>query len=383
MLKTTLILTALQICVLAAIAQCTAAGGGAYWVPSVPASGVTTVAARVQGTVPVNIFTQGPLAAGRPIYSTDNNDLYNGFYHRAVSIARGAGLRTGAYTSIKFGQALPKTMIHFRVGDLRGDGTNKVTQTIHGYNNGVEVSASFEEFLNGAYITAGNTINGGATTTNLVQSSVRIFFDAPVDSVVVARVSFGDYVVISVFSTCQILLPFKLAGFQAKINNGSTVLNWITTDAYNFSQFMIERSTDGSNWTDIGSRKIDEYSFAKNHFIFSDEKPQAGKNFYRLKTIDFDGSENYSETTSVNFMLSSGDLLQTGANPFYNELKLVKKSEESLIICVYSSEGKLVYNSRIRKGTHAIPSSSWDKGLYFIRAASMSGKTESYKLIHQ
>ena len=53
-------------------------------------------------------------------------------------------------------------------------------------------------------------------------------------------------------------------------------------------------------------------------YSFSDTKPSAGKNYYRLKQVDFNGTSEYSSTIEVDYINSpvKYNLSQNFPNPF-------------------------------------------------------------------
>ncbi len=88
-------------------------------------------------------------------------------------------------------------------------------------------------------------------------------------------------------------LPITLSFFGVeKINEVSIVLKWVTSSEINFDHFEIQKSTDGLSFYKIGEVKGNGTTSQAHEYQFEDSNPIIGKNFYRLKSIDFDG---YSE----------------------------------------------------------------------------------------
>ena len=93
-----------------------------------------------------------------------------------------------------------------------------------------------------------------------------------------------------------ILLPLNFLSFTAQLGANQQVnLEWQTSDETNVSHFVIERSTDGSSFTPIG-----QVNFGPaNNYAFTDNNAVAGKNYYRIESVDNDGYTQYSSVDEV------------------------------------------------------------------------------------
>ena len=92
------------------------------------------------------------------------------------------------------------------------------------------------------------------------------------------------------------LLPATLTGFTATPQGRDVVLDWLVQVEENLSHYSVERSTDGQAWADVGSvpaRHLSEYTYTDRNV------PAAGRYYYRLRMVDLDGSESYSEVREV------------------------------------------------------------------------------------
>ena len=68
---------------------------------------------------------------------------------------------------------------------------------------------------------------------------------------------------------------------------------------------MIERSTDGIQYTSIGTVKGKQYSEEPTNYYMVDFLPYSGTNYYRLSQVDLNGNSKILKTTSVNVDLNS------------------------------------------------------------------------------
>ena len=95
-------------------------------------------------------------------------------------------------------------------------------------------------------------------------------------------------------------LPVELTSFRADVvNNAEVVLNWTTATELNNDHFVIEHSTDGQSYTPIGHVDGKGTTDLEQSYIYVDDEPFFGVNYYRLKQIDFDGKFEYSNIISA------------------------------------------------------------------------------------
>jgi hypothetical protein len=98
-----------------------------------------------------------------------------------------------------------------------------------------------------------------------------------------------------------VALPVTYAGFTATKNGSNALLQWQTQQEQNSLSFIIERSSDGKEFTGIGQVAAAGNSSLVQSYSFTDETPRKGKNYYRLNQVDLDGRSNYSSIRTVDF----------------------------------------------------------------------------------
>ena len=78
-------------------------------------------------------------------------------------------------------------------------------------------------------------------------------------------------------------------------------LKWSTASEENFDKFIVEHSTDGQNFDSLGAITGAGNSKVVLKYSFRDSNPVIGKNYYRLKAVDFDLSFEYSHVWLAEF----------------------------------------------------------------------------------
>lgn len=97
-------------------------------------------------------------------------------------------------------------------------------------------------------------------------------------------------------------LPVELLSFVAKVNNSDIELFWSTASENNNDYFEIQRSIDyGQTYLPIGNVYGNGNTQVQNYYSFTDEYPNFGTSYYRLKQVDYNGKYEYLDPISVNF----------------------------------------------------------------------------------
>ncbi len=124
-------------------------------------------------------------------------------------------------------------------------------------------------------------------------------------------------------------LPLKILSFTAKQKGSVALIDWSVTNEVNNDYFAVEKSVDGLSFNSIGKVNTHGNSASVNAYSFTDIKPLAGLNYYRLKQVDNDGRFAYSEIKTVRF--NNGRQLQVYPNPVGSFIKITLATGNSYL----------------------------------------------------
>lgn len=124
------------------------------------------------------------------------------------------------------------------------------------------------------------------------------------------------------------VLPIELTLFGGQANGEVNDLYWSTASEVNSDQFVVERSTNGQDFNEIGSVDAAGESMQEVDYGFTDHSPPARVAFYRLRMVDIDGSVEYSQT--VDIVRDMEDILLF-PNPADDEVTLVLPAHGGII----------------------------------------------------
>ncbi|MBX3253595.1 MAG: T9SS type A sorting domain-containing protein [Chitinophagaceae bacterium] len=175
------------------------------------------------------------------------------------------------------------------------------------------------------------------------------------------------------------LLPVTLTSFDAYKKGNTALLKWVTASEQNSKGFEIERSADGRSWTNIGftnSKSTD--GSVKSDYNFTDNNPLYGKNFYRLKQVDFGGKYEYSPVRVVSFDKESN--ISIYPNPVTDKVTITGlKGGES--IKFYDVTGRIVHQSKAVNASVIITLEKVSEGVYYISITGKDGAVSSHKIV--
>jgi hypothetical protein len=176
-------------------------------------------------------------------------------------------------------------------------------------------------------------------------------------------------------------LPVVLTNFKAVKQESTALLTWSTTSESNSEKFVVERSTDGKNWITIGAVNATGNSSEKQDYTFTDNSPESGVNYYRLKMIDLDGSFAYSIIRSVHFPEFSWATLYP--NPVSNTLHISIRNKEVRKLRLIDPTGKVLFSSEVTSKEMDLNMQPYSSGVFFVHLEQENGLVSIFKIFHE
>lgn len=93
-------------------------------------------------------------------------------------------------------------------------------------------------------------------------------------------------------------LPLHLLDFSVRNHSGCNLLYWQTGEEVNVREFSIEKSSNPTDFSAIGTKAA--AGSGNNSYSFRDCAPTHGMAYYRLKMIDNDGQYKFSPVIRIN-----------------------------------------------------------------------------------
>lgn len=106
-----------------------------------------------------------------------------------------------------------------------------------------------------------------------------------------------------------VALPVELTDFRARTVGSSVVLSWETATEHNNSHFNLYRSENSRTWKNIGKVAGAGHSVTPRFYEFTENYLPAGRYFYRLEQVDFNGTSSFSDILTVDLKSKHTDFL--------------------------------------------------------------------------
>ena len=219
------------------------------------------------------------------------------------------------------------------------------------------------------------TVNGGLSiTTNPFTTSgtFKVVFRSTSLSGVTQCTAVSSTGIVNV---SLITLPLTLIEFKGKKQADNILLDWTTANETKVNRFEIERSANGSSFDKIGTAMAAGNSNSSRAYTFTDTKPFAAVNYYRLKMIDTDGRYTYSNVIVFMGDRSKGIIVSNiKPNPFIETINLgiVLQQAQALTVQMVDMTGRVVSTKQVqaKAGNNDIMYNGLSQladGVYYIR----------------
>ncbi|MBN1480665.1 T9SS type A sorting domain-containing protein [candidate division KSB1 bacterium] len=140
-------------------------------------------------------------------------------------------------------------------------------------------------------------------------------------------------------------IPVELAFFDARVVVRDVLCSWTTLSETANLGFIMEKSCDGTSFSEIGFVAGKGSSAHETHYTFIDKNVAAGDYFYRLKQIDFDGTSSLSHVVQVSVQCpESMRSLVNYPNPFNPATTIVYRVQDRdrVRLQIFDLSGRIV-----------------------------------------
>ena len=269
------------------------------------------------------------------IADIDKNLLSNAYYDEVEITGTSSGVGVTNPTLTK----LVSTSNYFSISG------NVATANTSPFSGGNSASSTTDQ-LGTVVVNFGSTILTAVTIRYRNASSAQT--DPADQSIGIGNISFQRVVA----------LPLTLTSFNGAVANNAVKLNWTTAQEENLDAYVVEKSTNTSDWQTLSTVKATGNSNSPKEYNTIDPNA-APVNYYRLKQVDMDGHYKYSQIIRIR----NGAVDKTGIkiypNPAINSamVSINSESKQAAHIKLYNQFGmQLLHLQRpLIAGSNNIP----------------------------
>ena len=243
-------------------------------------------------------------------------------------------------------------------------GGNSVTMKLYWNGNGEEAPSFLASSAFVAHYVSASSMwdnMGGTTTTPGYVESTQ------------ATSSFSPFTISS--SPTFAPLPVELMSLDAQCAGENVIVSWKTASEHNSLNFIVERSEDGSSWSEVQTVAAAGNSNTVLEYAIEDAGAARGLNYYRLIQIDQDGAQKIYGPVMSNCG-SDDNVFMSFPNPSDAEITLVfnnNKFTGPSTLTVQDANGRTVRSIalEIQPGTNSIlvPDMELTSGVYYLHLA--------------
>ena len=307
------------------------------------------------------------------------------------------GFNTSINTPITLGTVPFKVSLDTTNGDISGNGTGAVDYTLNpGYINTLvslptisQIGSTLNALTTGVALPVGyqwynitctppclNNLN--YSPINNATSSAYNNNNAAADYQVAVTYANGCIDTSNTFTS--VVTPLKLLNFNGKSLDNFNSLYWTTTNEINVADFVIERSSDGKTYAEIGTVQASGNTSSERSYSFSDPSVNSSiTSYYRMKMMDNNGAYTYSPVVMLS--KEGKTFFEIQPNPIVNStVKIVGSNMKYATI--YNMNGKILISKQLVNPDNAsFILNNPAKGVYLINIVSADGMSQTEKFL--
>ncbi len=219
---------------------------------------------------------------------------------------------------------------------------------------------------NDIYFTTGQTPDLSAITTDLDGNARKR-----------GSIDFGAY------ENLSVPLPITLLNFTAKAEGDQTKLEWVTSLEMNNKEFLLSRSEDGVDFKELDRVVGSGNSNIKRGYVYYDNHPASGINYYRLQQRDFDGKIISHGIRTVQFSVPK-DGIKTYPNPVKNAMVIKFSAGQFQQMELMDNNGKVLQRMALNgmENEKTLRMDNYSSGAYLVRFTG-NGKEHVEKIVKE
>lgn len=184
-------------------------------------------------------------------------------------------------------------------------------------------------------------------------------------------------------------LPVEMLDVAAKEAGAANLVTWETASEQNTRVHVVERSQNGAEFVALGELEAAGNTTQQHSYHFADDAPTA-RAYYRIRTIDVDGSESVSKMVFVQrTQPTNTTALEAWPNPTNGaaNLRFELASSQPVQLRVTDCTGKVVWysNYAATAGANqlALELQNQPRGMYFVSLQTETGFIATKKVLKE
>lgn len=194
-----------------------------------------------------------------------------------------------------------------------------------------------------------------------------------------APVTFDNFALSSIVPSP---LPVTFLGVSAFQTNTGVLVRWDVAEEVDVKEYQLEKSTDGASFSTVKTVVADE----KSVYSTTDASPKLPVVYYRIKSVDLDGSTKHSGIIKLSNGSSYASQVKVYPSPARSMITVQhRKLSAGARVTISTTDGRMVKSMVPANGTSntMVDVSTLSAGMYVLRLDQGNGTVESTTFIKQ
>jgi hypothetical protein len=176
-------------------------------------------------------------------------------------------------------------------------------------------------------------------------------------------------------------LPVVYQSFTVTYSNNAVLVTWTTAQELNNNHFEVEKSTDGNNWTAIASVSAVGNSTISSNYSFTDKSLHAAIAYYRIRQVDNDGANTYTEIKAVKTNSTASTKIYATQQNIQIDFNKEMTSNYSVRIINLNGQVMLKKDYNTTASAIAVSHNGMPRGLYIVQVSDGKDWIASSKIM--
>lgn len=172
-------------------------------------------------------------------------------------------------------------------------------------------------------------------------------------------------------------VPVEITSLRASRSGNAILVNWSVANEINVREYVVEHSTNGSDFSQIGTLPVQADRGNSHEYAFTDAQAGLGANYYRIVSVDADGTRKYSSIVTVSVNKQFKGLLLP--NPAHDYVQLPGSQYFGQTYQIVSISGVRVASGMIQ-GTR-LNTTRLQTGNYVLQVTALDGTQETFRFV--
>jgi hypothetical protein len=200
-----------------------------------------------------------------------------------------------------------------------------------------------------------NTTTTGNTTSGTITSNVVT--------------SFSPFTLASTSTVNP--LPVELTNFEAVCNEEYVSITWTTASEKNNDYFIVQKSENGQDWTNLSKIKGNGTTATENHYEFNDYTKSNDNTYYRLADVSTDNITTYSKIISSSCTQTNAFEAKAYPTPAQDFITIkINKLDVNASYSIIDRLGRIIKGGKLEQIQSTLDIHELSSGFYFLQINS-------------